>query len=96
VVGSLNGLDFTTDVELLGGVVEVSDGRVGIVVGTHDVDSLEVLVGRVDVGDCNYKLGATIRRKLNQDLPVRMARAASSRGSRRATFAPALRPRAST
>jgi hypothetical protein len=51
VVGSLDGLNFTTDVELLGGVVEVSDGRVGIVVGTHDVDSLEMLVGRVDVGD---------------------------------------------
>jgi hypothetical protein len=51
VVGSLNSLNFTTDVELLGLVVEVRDGWVGVVISTHDVDSLKVLVGGVDVGD---------------------------------------------
>jgi ABC-type Mn2+/Zn2+ transport system ATPase subunit len=49
VVGSLDSLDFTTDVKLLSLVVEVRDGRMGIVVSTHDVDSLKMLVGAVDV-----------------------------------------------
>jgi hypothetical protein len=51
VVGSLDSLDFTTNVKFLGLVVEVRDGRVGIVIGTHDIDSLKVLVGSVDVVD---------------------------------------------
>ena len=51
MVGSLDSLDFTTDVKLLGLVVEVRDSRVGIIIGTHDVDSLKVLVGSVDVVD---------------------------------------------
>lgn len=51
VVGSLDSLDFSTDVKLLGLVMEVRDGWVGVVVSTHDVDSLEMLVGGVDVRD---------------------------------------------
>jgi hypothetical protein len=51
VVGSLDSLDFTTDVKLLGLVVEVRNGGVGVVIGTHDIDSFEVLVGTVDVVD---------------------------------------------
>jgi hypothetical protein len=51
VVGSLDSLDFTTNVKLFGLVVEVRDGGVGIVIGTHDVDSLKLLVGGVDVVD---------------------------------------------
>ena len=51
MIGSLDSLDFTTDVKFLSLVVEVRDSRVGIVIGTHDVDSLKVLVGGVDVVD---------------------------------------------
>lgn len=51
VVGRLDRLDFAADVKLLGLVVEVRNSRVGTVVGTHDIDRLEVLVGLVDVGD---------------------------------------------
>ena len=51
MVGSLDSLDFTTNVKFLGLVVEVRNGRVGVIVGTHDVDSLKVLVGSVDVVD---------------------------------------------
>ena len=51
MVGSLDSLDFTTNVKLLGLVVEVRYGRVGIVIGTHDIDSLKVLVRGVDVVD---------------------------------------------
>lgn len=51
MVGSLDSLDFTTNVKLLGLVVKVRHGGVGIVIGTHDIDSLEVLVGGVDVVD---------------------------------------------
>lgn len=47
----LDGLEGATDVELLGGVVKVSDGRVGEVVGAEDLLSLFGLVGLVDVGD---------------------------------------------
>ena len=51
MVGSLDSLDFTTNVKFLGLVVEVRNGRVGVIVGTHDVDSLKVLVWGVDVVD---------------------------------------------
>jgi hypothetical protein len=51
VVGGLDSLDFTTNVKFFGFVVEVRDGRVGIIISTHDVDSLKVLVGSVDVVD---------------------------------------------
>ena len=51
MVGSLDSLDFTTDVEFFGLVVEVRDSRVGIVIGTHNVDSLKLLVGGVNVVD---------------------------------------------
>ena len=51
MVGSLDSLDFTTNVKLLGLVVEEGDSGMGVIIGTHDIDSFKVLVGSVDVGD---------------------------------------------
>lgn len=50
---SLDSLDLTADVELLNVVAEVSDGRVGDVVSSHDLFSLNSLVRSVDVRDFN-------------------------------------------
>lgn len=46
-----DGLDLSTDVELLNRVVEVRDGGVSLVVRSADVDRLGDLVGPVDVRD---------------------------------------------
>lgn len=51
VRGRSNGLDLSSDVELLGGLPEESNGRVGNVVGAENLLSFEGLVGPVDVVD---------------------------------------------
>ena len=49
---ALDGLDLATDVDVAGGVVEVLDGRVGLVtVGVEDELGLGLLVGPVDILD---------------------------------------------
>lgn len=53
VVGSLDSLDFTTDVELLGLVVQVGDGRVGVIIRTHDIDSFKLFIRCVYILDYN-------------------------------------------
>jgi len=93
MVGSLDSLDFTTNVKLLGLVVKVGDSGMGVIIGTHDIDSFKVLVGSVDVGDYIISI---LHSSCGQDILVKIARVASSRGSRRATLAPAFKPRLST
>lgn len=94
VLGRLDSLDIATDVELLNRVLKVSDGRVGIVIVTEDLDGLLDLVRSVDRGDCAVKAKSVsqLYDKVScsslPSLPVMMARAASSRGSRRAIRAP--------
>ena len=51
VLGDGDGLDGSTDVELLRRVVQVVDGGVRAVVGSEDVDGLGGLVGLVDIRD---------------------------------------------
>lgn len=55
VLRGLDGLEGTTDVELLGGVVQVSNGRMGQIIGTEDLFGLLNLVGLVNIGDCGGK-----------------------------------------
>ena len=88
MLGRLDGLDVSADVKLLGLVVEVEGGWVGDVVGSKDLLGFDGLVRLVDVGDwceCGGWMWGGIC------LLVRMARAASSRGSRRAILAPGAR-----
>jgi hypothetical protein len=51
VLGRLDGLDFTTDVEFLDVLPGVGDGRVSGVISAHDLFSLESLVESVNVLD---------------------------------------------
>lgn len=51
VLGGLDRLDVSTNVELLDLVVEVGGGGVSNIIGTQDLLGLERLVGLVDVGD---------------------------------------------
>jgi hypothetical protein len=53
VLGRGDGLDLSSDVELLDRVAKVGNGGVSDVVGSEDVDGLGDLVGLVDVRDCN-------------------------------------------
>ena len=46
---TVNGIDLATNVEVTGSSVQVLDGRVGLVVGTENLDGLLLLVGLVDV-----------------------------------------------
>lgn len=95
---SLNSLDRAADVELLGSLVEVSDCRVGQVVGTEDLFGLFGLVRSVDILDCIwYNQSATCqpeKQRVDRDhIPVRTARAFSSLKSLRATLWPCFKPR---
>jgi hypothetical protein len=84
-----NGLDRASDIKFLDRLVEVQDGGMRIVVGAKDLLGFLVLVGLVNVRHC----GHTLRRSpilAREDLPVKMARAFSSRKSRRVTRVPAL------
>lgn len=48
---TVNGINLATNVKVTGSSVQVLDGRVSLIVGTKDLDSLLLLVGAVDVVD---------------------------------------------
>ncbi len=67
VSGLGDGLNFTTDVEFLDGLVEVGDGRVSEVIGTEDSLGLTNLVDGVDVGDGKDGDGVVVTRVTESD-----------------------------
>lgn len=48
---TVDGIDLATNVEVTGSSIQVLDGRVGLVVGTENLDGLLLLVRAVDVVD---------------------------------------------
>ena len=83
----LDSLDLTADVVLLDLVAEVRNSGVSGIISTEDLDCLLDLVRAVDIVDWRSGEHRNTRREL-VDIPMMMARASSSRGSRRAMRAP--------
>lgn len=50
---TVDGINLATNVEVTSSSVKVLDGRVGLIVGTENLDSLLLLVGAVNVVDSN-------------------------------------------
>jgi hypothetical protein len=100
VLGLVDSLNGSSNVELLDRVVEVVDGRVSQIVGTENLLRLLDLVGLVDGRDYPVRSFVSefrnrVKVKLEKDEPVKMARGASSRASRRVTRVPAASLRVS-
>lgn len=93
VLGSVDGLDVSADVEVLDRVVEVVDGRVRAVIGAKDLLGLVRLVRLVDRRNCaasHWSVRAPVLLNANKGRSslVRMASGDSSRESRRVTRVP--------
>jgi hypothetical protein len=83
----LDHLNFATNIIFFDTLAKINDGRVCWVISTKHFDGFIDLVGFVDI--VHYlNVGTRPMIKLDRDIPVRIARASSSRGSRNAKRAP--------
>ena len=86
VLGRLDGLDFAANVEFLYSAAKVCDRGMCWVVSTEDLDGFLYLVRAVHI--LNWNKSAKCSPWRCSDIPVIIAKASSSRGSRRAIRAP--------